>query len=141
MARVTATEAAEKWARRTGQSTQDYVSGVKRVSQAPGVKAAQQSNAMLAGVTASVQSGDWQRKVAAVTLGDWQKAATDKGATRLASGVTAAAPKMAGVMAKVLADVDATLAEVERIPRGDINANIQRAVVFMTGMSNRAKQA
>ena len=40
MAKVTPQEFAEKWARRTQGATQDYIRGIDRVTEAPGVKAA-----------------------------------------------------------------------------------------------------
>jgi len=43
MARVNASEYAEKWGRRTKVATEDYRKGVERVSQAPGEKAAAQA--------------------------------------------------------------------------------------------------
>lgn len=138
MARVTPSEFADKWQRRTSAATADYTAGVKKVTTAPGVKAAAAANQYQAGVAAAVASGQWQRNVAKVSLTDWQNAAATKGAQRIASGVQAAAPKMNDVATKLLAAVDAAVADVEKTPRGDINANIQRAVTFMQSMSARA---
>jgi hypothetical protein len=74
-----------------------------------------------------------------VSLDDWKKAALTKGVARVAAGVDGASAKMVSAMGDVLADVDATLAEVNRTPRGDLSTNINRATTFMQGMSARAK--
>lgn len=139
MARLTPQEAAEKWGRRLKASTPDMQAGIRRVTEAPGVAAAAQANTMLANLQESVTSGKWANKVRGVSLQDWQNAALNKGVGRVAAGVDGAGSKMVGAMTNVLADVDATLAEVNRTPRGDLATNINRATTFMQGMAARGK--
>ena len=138
MALPTPQEFIAKWQRRTQAAVPDYQAGVKSVTEAPGVKAAKQANAMLQGVTQAVSSGKWARRVADVPLQAWQDAAANIGAQRIAAGVAAAAPKMNEAISNLLADLQATMAEVERTPRGDLQTNIQRAVTQMQGMAARA---
>src|SRR5574341_549499 len=57
MSKVTPQEYAEKWARRTRGATQDYVTGVSRVTQAPGAKAAQAKQLWAARIAESWTSG------------------------------------------------------------------------------------
>lgn len=137
---MTPQEFIEKWGRRMQAAAPDIQSGINRVTEAPGVKAAKQQNAMLNGVNEAVSSGKWARNVAAVSVDQWKQAALTKGVQRIAAGVTQAQPRMGDAVTKLLSDVNATLAEVERTPRGDLATNINRAVTMMQGMAARAKQ-
>lgn len=138
MARVSPEEAAEKWARRTGAATQDYTAGIMRVTQAPGQAAAKNQAGYLNGVQQAAASGKWARKVAAVSLPDWQRAATEKGAARLASGVAAAQPKMAAAMQRVLPMVDAAKSKINSMPRASTADRINRMVSYATEMNRLA---
>lgn len=135
----TAGEVAEKWQRRTKAAGQDMAAGVARVSEAPGVKAAQQAALMIQKLIESVNSGAWGNAVAAVTLQEWKDRMTKIGIPRVAAGVDAAAPTMNAAFQTLLADISATLQEVNQTPRGDLETNIQRATTMMRGMSSRAK--
>lgn len=138
MARVTPQEFAEKWGRRLKASGTDIQNGIKRVSEAPGISAARQANTMLANLQARVADGTWARRVAGVSLQDWQNAALTKGVQRITAGVDAAQGKVANMAGSLLQAVDSAVAEVERTPRGDLEANINRATTFMREMSKRA---
>lgn len=138
MGMPTAQEVQEKWARKLKASGQDITNGIKRVSEAPGVKAARQKNVMLSNLSEAVNSGKWEKKVAGVSLQDWQNAAINKGVGRIGAGVDGAKDKATAAFADVLSDVAATVSEVERTPRGDLSTNIGRAVTMMTGMAQRA---
>src|SRR5712664_2986354 len=138
MPRISAAEMADKWQRRLKAAAPDITSGIKRTSEAPGAKAARQQAVMLNNLAESVNSGKWAKRVGAVSLQDWQNAAINKGVGRIAAGVDGAKDKATQAFGDVLADVDATLAEVDRTPRGDLSTNIQRAVTMMTGMAARA---
>jgi len=138
MARVTAQEFADKWGRRLKAATPDIQAGIKRVTVAPGVKAAAQSAVMLNNLSARVNDGSWGRAVAGVSLSDWQNAASTKGVARIAQGVDGAQGKVANMAVKLLAAVDGAVSVVDRTPRGDLQTNIGRAVTFMNEMAARA---
>lgn len=139
MARVTASEFAEKWSRRTKAATQDTQKGIERVTEAPGQAAARAQELMLRKLIESIQSGNWAAAVSAVPLSQWKDAAIKKGLGRIAAGVDGATPQMAQMAQQLLANIDAAVAEVEKIPRGDLEANIQRMVTFARTMSERSK--
>jgi hypothetical protein len=138
MARVDAAGFAEKWARRLKGAGTDIQNGIKRVTTAPGVKAAAQVQAMRNNLNARIDDGTWGRRTAAVSLNDWQQAALTKGVQRISQGVDGAGAKVTEMAGKLLAAVDQSVAVVDRTPRGDLSTNIGRAVTFMTEMSNRA---
>lgn len=95
-------DAAAKWVARTTAASADYVKGVQAVTQAPGAAAAAKKEKMRAGVMQALDSGKWERNVAAVPLQTWKDAAATKGGQRLAQGVQAAAPKMQGFLQEFL---------------------------------------
>ena len=134
MARVNASEYAEKWGRRTKVATEDYRKGVERVSQAPGEKAAAQAALFAQKVAEAVASGKWQRSVAGVSLQDWKTAALQKGAGRIAAGVDGASKKQVAMAEKLLANVDRAVAAANQTPRGSIEDNINRMVTFARTM-------
>lgn len=130
MAKDPATVAAN-WASRMQQAGPAITAGVQGVTTAPGVAAARQVNAYVAGVQASQQK--WARNVQATSLGDWQDAMINKGVARVGTGAAAAQSKMQNVMTQLLPAIDQVKATLP--PRGTTDQNIQRAVAFMQGMS------
>lgn len=129
---------AEKWARRTGQATQDYVAGVQGVQTAPGQQAAAQQATYLARVNES--AGKWARNVAGVSLQDWKDKTVNVGAARISSGVTAAQSKMAAVASQLLPAVAAAAAASRAMPKQTLDQRIQRSVAFQQAMSKFQKR-
>ncbi len=138
MARVTAEEYAEKWARRLKQSAPDVTRGIERVSVAPGKAAAAAEALMIQRLTESVTSGLWAQRVAGVSLEEWKQAFLSKGVGRIASGVDAASAKQVVMAQKLLAAVDAAVAKVKTMPKGDIEQSIARMTTYVREM-NKAK--
>ncbi len=135
MARVTPQQFAEKWARRTGQATQDYIAGVRGVREAPGQQAAEKADKLLAGVTRSINDGKWQARVSAVSLQSWQDAAVNKGAQRIAAGVQGAQNKMTRFASEVLPYLDNVVSEVKNMPDMTLEDRINRSSEFQRLMS------
>ncbi len=138
MAKVTPQEYAEKWARRMKGSTEDVRRGIEKVTEAPGQAAARSADAMLAGVTRSVQDGTWARQVARVSLQEWKEKALSKGINRIAAGVDAAQSRQVQMAQDLLAAVDSVADEVRRMPKGTLEDGINRMTAFARGMSARA---
>lgn len=131
MAMPTPADAAAKWAQNLGAAQTRYTAGVQAVTTSPGVLAAQASDRWLTGVQQSVPK--FVANSQAVTLQAWQSATTGKGAQRLASGATAAQPKMQNVFTSLfpfIAQVQGSLP-----PRGDLEQNIARSAAFQRGMA------
>lgn len=137
MAKVTAQQYAERWAQGLKQNTNRVREGIARVTEAPGAKAARQKDKMLSKLTASVQDGTWGSRVASVSLEDWKRAATDKGVNRIAQGVDEAQPRQVVMAERLLAAVDATKAEVDRLPSNTLEDSIARSTAWIRGMAAR----
>lgn len=140
MAKVSPTEYAEKWGRRMKGATADIQRGVEQVTESPGVAAARQAQLFLQKLSEAIASGKWQRAVAGVSAQDWKDSMIRKGLQRIAAGVDQAQPSQVQMAQKLLADVDAAVAEVNKTPRGDLETNIGRAATFARSMHSRAKK-
>lgn len=138
MARVNGAGWLEKWKRRLDGAATDITNGVNRVTTAPGQAAAAASDRMLAGITQSVTSGVWGRRVASVSLNDWQQSMIKKGIPRMATGTAQAVATKAPKIDALLAVVDAASAQVKSMPKGGIEQSKARAAAFMDYMYNNA---
>lgn len=135
MPKVTPDEAAQAWAQRLAGSTDRIQRGVQSVTTAPGQAAARQK-AVWAQNTQAAQD-KWARNSAAVPLSDWQQATIEKGVQRIAAGATAAQPKMAAFMGKLLPHIDSVRGSLPA--RGNLDQNIARMTAFTRGMAKFQK--
>ena len=109
--------------------------GADRVTEAPGMKAAQKADKMLAGVQRAISDGSWQKAVASVTLPEWQEAYKMKGIPRVAAGVDGAMNKQVQMAERLLSAVDAAVAEVDRMPDTTLEDRINKSVAYMRKMA------
>ena len=137
MTKLNATEYADKWASRLSAAGEDVRRGVDRVTEAPGRKAAMAKERMKAAIIKAIDDGTWSSQVAAVSLEDWKASMMGKGINRLSEGVNAAKGKQVQMAEKLLAAVDASVAEANQTPRGSLEDNINRMTTFVRGMSKR----
>lgn len=132
--RGTPDEVAQKWRDRTSAATSDYVAGVRRVTRAPGEQAARQAQKYLDKTRENVQK--FQRNVAAVSLEEWQSAAEEKGAPRLATGVQAAAGKVAEFHQELGPHIDRGLQHLSSMPSTSLQDGIARASWWIQHMAS-----
>lgn len=122
---------ATRWATNLAGSGAKVTAGVQAVTVAPGQAAARQKAQYVAGVQAAATR--WARNVAAVPLATWQDMMTSKGIPRMGTGAQKAKTKFAAVIAKIMSTERTIVGSLP--PRGSTQANIQRAVQFMTQMA------
>lgn len=135
MAIPTADAAAQAWAQRLAASTDRITAGIQAVQTSPGASAARQKAVWVQNTQAAADK--FARNAGAVSLSDWQQAALSKGVPRVAGGATAAQPKMAQFMGKLLPYV---ASGVTALPaRGGLEQNIARSAAFIRHMSNFQK--
>ena len=134
MAKVTPSQAAEKWSRRLSASTEDIRAGIERVTQAPGQAAAQKRAKWEAGVA---NAGDkWQRNVAAISLDEWKDKALNVGLQRVAQGAQANQDKTEKFFSEFLPHLDRGVAQVNAMPDASMEDRINKAVAMMRHNSN-----
>ena len=129
----------DKWARRSKAATQDVRQGIERVTEAPGVKAAQNADRMAEGIMQAINSGKWQRAVAGVSLEAWKRKTIEVGIPRIASGVDASLDKNRAKIDQLLQDVAAAQVEVDRMPSTSFQDRVQRSVRFQEIMHEKAQ--
>jgi len=133
--RVTAEQFVEKHNRRTKAALADMRAGVERVTTAPGVAAAAKADKMRTNLIESLDSGKWQRRVAAVSVEDWKHAMIDKGVNRVAAGVDAAAPKVRQFAEQLLSHQSGLMSTVNAMPDLTLEDSIGRMTTWVRGMS------
>jgi hypothetical protein len=128
--------AAQAWSDKLGAATQAYTDGVNGTTVAPGQLAAAAGDRWLQNTQTALPR--FKTNSAAVSLGSWQQAAISKGAPRLASGATAAQPKMEAVFAKLFPAIKSAVSSLPA--RGTIQQNIARSSAFALKMNSMKGQ-
>ena len=137
MARVDAGQYVNRWKTGITQNTGRIREGVERVSTSPTIAAANAVDRMLANLMKSIQDGTWAAQLKKVSLEDWKQSTIGKGLERIASGVERVTDKQQAMAQKLLSAIDATLSEVNKTPRGDLETNIGRSATMIRGMAKR----
>jgi hypothetical protein len=132
---MTASEYAEKQARRLKGSIEDIRSGIQRVTEAPTAKAAKKADKMVANLTASVTSGKWAARLNSVSLEEWKQKATDKGLSRIASGIDGAKAKVEAFAAQLLPFESSLQDQINKLPDLTLEDSVNRATSWIRGMS------
>lgn len=124
--------AAAKWQSRLSQAATDgtIAAGIDAVTVSPGVAASRAADVWVQNTTAAKAA--FQANSAKVQLGDWQAAAKGKGLDRISSGATAAQPKMAAVLTKLIPAINTIKGQLP--PRGNFAQNMQRAQAMAAGL-------
>src|SRR5690242_11473172 len=105
---------AQDWANGLAAKTGKMADSVRGVTVAPGQLAARQQQVWLQNVQASAPR--WAAAVGAVSLQSWQDSMINVGIPRVASGASAAVPKMAAAMAQLLPHIESVKRSLP--PRG-----------------------
>lgn len=129
------TTAAQKWSTNLAAATSSITAGVQAVTVAPGQAAARQKAAYVQGVNNSQDK--WARNVAGVSLQSWQADMVNKGIPRIATGATAAEPKMATFLGQLLPYQERLKGTLPA--RGTLDQNIARMTSWVRGMSQFSK--
>jgi len=133
--RVTPGEFVEKHNRRTKAALEDLRRGVEAVTEAPGAKAAAKADKMRANLLEALDSGKWQRRVAAVGVDDWKRAMIEKGVNRVAGGLDGAREKVAQFAEQLLSHQASLKDKVDAMPDLTLEDSIARATEWIRGMS------
>ena len=135
MAKLTPREWREKHARNTKAARDDMIKGIDKVREAPGQKAAEKADKMLAGITEAVSSGKWGDRVAAVPLEDWKRLMKEKGVARVSAGIDAAAVDIEEFAQQLSDYQDSYLPQLRDMPDITIDDAEARMTTNMRAMS------
>lgn len=128
---LTSAQIADKWVKNTSGASQAYTDGVKAVTTSPMDQAAANVNGYLQGVQDAVTSGKYVRGLKRRTLADWQDACVKLGASRLATGVSNAKPRMQSFLDQFLPFLANNVSIVKAMPNQTLQQRIDRAVRMM----------
>ncbi|KKL56048.1 hypothetical protein LCGC14_2249320 [marine sediment metagenome] len=137
---MTPEEFQEKHARRLKAATADMEKGVRGVTVAPTLKAAQSMAKLRTNLLKAIDSGKMERRLKAVTLADWQTKMIEKGIGRVSSGIDGAKDKVISFAAQLLPAIDKAKTNIERMPNVTLDDNINRMVSFVREMSKFEKK-
>lgn len=138
MAKLNAAQWLDKWSRRLNAAGPDIQAGVDRTTKDPGALAAAAAPLWTARLNDPAVQASWKANVAKVGAAGWKDAMKQKGIPRLQTGTSRAVATKTARITSLLSAVDAAVADANAHPRGDINANLQRANTFALSMHNRA---
>lgn len=133
--KLTATEFADKHARRLKGSIDDIRAGVAKVTVSPTLQAAAKKDKMLQNLTAAVQSGKWEARLKAVDLPTWQDKIINKGLGRIASGIDGAHDKVVAFAEQLLPFESTLQDQVGKLPDLTLEDSVNRASAWIRGMS------
>jgi len=136
MAMKNPSEVARKWSRNLAGSGESVKAGVNAVTSNPAEAAIRQQDVMVQNFTQAVTSGKWARNLGRVTLQDWQKAMIDTGIPRITSGAAKGLPKMESFLNQFLPYLEQGQNALKTMPRGNLQQNIQRAVMMIQHNAN-----
>jgi hypothetical protein len=122
---------ASKWARNLQGAQGAIQEGVRSVTESPTEKAARRADAYVQGVQRAAADGKWQEALRSVSLEQWREAMLVKGVGRVGTGAQAAIPKVEAFLSEFLPHVEAGQRKLASMPRGDLSANIARAVAMI----------
>jgi len=134
MAKVNASEYADKWKKNMTNAVPYIRAGVEKVTESPMKKAAAKQEKMLNNLTESITTGKWKRGLEAVTLEDWRRKFVDKGVNRIADGAAGAVPKMQAFAEKLLPFQDSLQGKIKAMPDDTFEQRINRATEWIRGM-------
>ena len=133
--KLTAEEFAEKHARRLKGAIEDVRSGVQRVTEAPGPKAAAKKDKWVARLTASETQDKWARRVGAVTLESWKSDMLEKGVNRISGGIDRAHDKVVDFASKLIDHQNRGLTTIEKMPDLTLEDSVNRASAWIRHMA------
>lgn len=128
MPMISATDAAEKHARRTIGAVEDYKAGVTRVTESPTAKAAASKDKWIAGIQRAAEKGKFEAGLRRVSLDQWKSKTLNKGAGRIPAGVNESKPKTEAFFKDFLPHVAAGQAKLSGMPSNTLEDNIGRMV-------------
>mgnify|MGYP003394853972 CR=1 FL=1 len=132
------TQTVNNWTNAAGAAQTAFVAGVEGTSVDPTQLAIANQGAMVSNFTQAVQSGRWQRNLAAVGKAGWQTATVAK-AANYSTGIMAGRTAFEQAMSVWLPVIHQAAASARAMPSGTLAQNLARANAFATALYNRKR--
>lgn len=120
---------ASNWQTGMANSSAKMTAGINAVTVNPAEQAIAAIPRMVQGIQAAAANGSIEAGLRRVTLSAWKNAMIQKGVNRVAAGAQTAKPKVQAFASQFLPFLKTGVDQLP--PRGDVNQNIQRAVLMM----------
>ena len=133
--KLTATEFAEKQGRRLKAAIEDIRSGVSKVTEAPGAKAASKKLKWQAAMSKQETMEKWAKRISAVPLEEWKADMIEKGIGRIPAGIDRAKGKVEKFAAALIDHQNRGLEKLARMPDLTLEDSINRATTWIRHMS------
>lgn len=140
MANLSAEEAAQKWAQRTGAAGADWQRGIDRVTESPTAKAAAAADKWQAKLSDPRAKEKFKRNVGRVSTEEWKQRTMAK-AGNFTSGAQAAVDKMQKHQQEVKPFMDALRRKIQAMPNNTPADAAARAAAWIMGMSEYRRPA
>jgi hypothetical protein len=127
------TSVASKWAARSSSASGDYVDGATSYQGNPAQQAASKADVWQARLGQPETKAKFTRGLGRVSAEDWKNSIRQKGASRFASGVQSAQPKMQSFMTEFLPFQQQITDRVRGIPKLSLEDGIRRATEQIRG--------
>ena len=134
-----AEDVAAKWAQNISNAQAGMTAGVQRVTQAPGVAAANQKQRFVSAMQDPATFDKWERGVRSVSLGSWQQSMLTLGIPRAAQGAQQKKDKFVTAMTALLPFVDNLRNQVRSLPANTQADREQRMLAWSRGMRQYRK--
>lgn len=130
-----ATQVANKWKTNLTAAVPMIKASIQALQVNPMMKAAQNGAAYVQGVNDAYNSGRWQAGLARVDFQDWKNKTAEIGTQRIASGATAAQPKMVQFLSQLLPYTESVKAQIAGMPNATKEERMARMITNFEKMS------
>lgn len=128
-----------RWQQSAGTAQTRFTEGVQATTKDPTQLAISAKTKLLQGFNDAVQSGRWERNLAAVGQAGWKTATLAK-ANNYSTGIQAGAPKFQASMQKWLPIINSASAQVQSMPNNSFADSLARMNAFATMLHNAKLQ-
>lgn len=124
-----------RWQQSAGTAQTRFTEGVQATTKDPTQLAIAAQAKLLAGFNDAVQSGRWQRNLAAVGQGGWKSATLAK-ANNYSTGIAAGTQKYQQAMQTWLPIIESAASQVQSMPNNSFADSLARMNAMATALHN-----
>lgn len=128
VAKLSPREVAEKQVRKAQAASEDYIRGIRSVTESPMAKAVAKKEKFKNNLIRSIDSGKWENNTSAVPLEEWARKTETVGSPRYSEGVGAALEKTVAFQEEFLPFVRSVQEKVNSMPDATPEQRIAKMV-------------